>query len=292
MNSYVQIRACPNPNNFFDELIPESGLEVHGWRLFIRRIPMPIPDMDGRIASVDTTWNWLYAESDYEEAQLMRFTQDKLPTFRQLIRALAGVRHTHLSGGMEFSMYFEEFVKDGVCRNIAPYHVNVGVGVLNVRVKDADGNVVFDAKEAEAEQARQALQDAKDELRITSTSFVKHLGDDYFRRAWESFSLAFGADEHAINHLYDVRDAVTEKFGKEELARQALNLTKAEWSNFGKIFNDGAVEGGRHNGKHPAPLRPMTKEQRTQVISFARAMLFAYGRYLENQEAAAREQAT
>ncbi|PAJ86377.1 hypothetical protein DF159_21230 [Burkholderia ubonensis] len=290
MTSFVRVRACPNPNNFFDEIVPENGLTVCDWRLTIRRIAVPGIDPSGAHTVVDTAW--LYAESDYDEAQLARFRHDKLATFMQIVQALAGLRRMHLTGGVQFSMFFEEFVKDGVSRNIEPHQVNIGVGILRVRATDATGTVVFDARAMEVEQARRALQDAKNELRMTGASVVKHLGDDFFRRAWESFNLAFGADEHAINHLYDVRDAVTAKFGKDDQARKALGIHKSEWSEFGKIFNDGAVKGGRHNGKHPAPLRPMSREQRDQIIRFAKELLRAYGRYLDNQAIAPQEQAT
>ncbi len=287
ITSYVQLRACPNPNNFFDEIIPDIGLGVAGWRLTIRRIPTSVGDPAEGHTFVDIAW--LYAESDYDETQLVRFRKDKLPSFMQIVQALAGLRRMHLSGEIEFSMFFKEFVKGGVTRNIEPYKLDVGVDILRTRVTDATGAVIFDAEVEAAERVRRALQDAKNELQVTSKAVVKHLGDEFFRRAWESFNLAFGKDEHAINHLFDVRDAVLGKFGKEEAARDALGIHKKEWSDFGKIFNDGAVIGGRHNGKHPAPLKPMTYDQRAQSMRFAKNLLLAYGRYLENQAAPASE---
>lgn len=281
ITSYIQLRGCPNPNNFFDEIIPDSGLSVGDWRLTIRKIPTFVGDPGEKHPFVDIAW--LYAESDYEETQLAYFRRDKLPSFMQIIQALAGIRRMHLSGAVEFSMFFEDFVKGGVSQNIEPYQLNVGVDILRVRTTDATGVVIFDTEAEAAERARRALQDAKNELLVTAKTVIKHLGDDFFRRAWESFNLAFGEDEHAINHLFDVRDAVLGKFGKEELARNSLGIHKKEWSDFGKIFNDGAVIGGRHNGKHPAPLKPMTYDQRAQSIRFAKNLLLAYGRHLDNQ---------
>jgi hypothetical protein len=178
-------------------------------------------------------------------------------------------------------MSFEEFVKEGISRNIEPYKINVGIDILNMRVLDASGKVVFNAVKAEAKRALQSLRNTKDELRDISAGIAKHLGDDYFRRAWESFSLAHGANQHAIGHLYDVRDAIAKKFGSEDKAREVLNLGKNEWSEFGRIFNADSVEGGRHNGKHPTSLKPMTNEQRTSVMQFAKTMLFAYSNYLD-----------
>lgn len=287
VTSYVQIRACPNPNNFFDEVIPKDGINIGDWRLSIRTISMPILNSSEGDTLVDTAW--LYAESDYEEAQLARFRQDKLLSFMQIVQALAGVRRMHLSGEIKFSMFFEEFVKDGITRNIEPYTFDVGTNIHRVRVTDVTGTVVFDSATEEAELAQRALQEAKNELRVTAEAVTKHLVDDFFRRAWESFNLAFGKDDHAINHLYDVRDAVVSKFKNGNLARNALGIYEKDWKDFGMIFNDGAVIGGRHNGKHSAPLIPMTHEQRARATRFAKNMLFAYGRYLDNQTATASE---
>jgi hypothetical protein len=287
MTSYVQVRACPNPNNFFDEIIPANGIKIGEWRFNIRRISMPVFNLSEGENFVDMAW--LYAESVYDEAQLARFRQDKLPPFMQIVQALAGLRRMHLPGEIKFSMFFEEFVKDGVIGNIKPYNIEIGVNILRARVTDAAESVVFDTEADAAERAQRALQDAKNELRVTAETVAKHLGDDFFRRSWESFNLAFGKDEHAINHLFDVRDAVLGKFEKEDVARKALGIYKKEWSEFGKIFNDGAVIGGRHNGKYPDPLKPMTQDQRFRAILFAKNLLLAYGRYLDDQSAAVSE---
>ncbi|WP_155631652.1 hypothetical protein [Burkholderia cepacia] len=67
MTSYVQVRACPNPNSFFDEIIPDDGINVGDWRLTIRRISMPVGDPSEGHTFVDTAW--LYAESDYDEGK-------------------------------------------------------------------------------------------------------------------------------------------------------------------------------------------------------------------------------
>jgi hypothetical protein len=203
-----------------------------------------------------------------------------LQVYKQLIHGLVGIRKIRLPGDVEFSMSFEEFVKDGVSRNIEPYKINVGIGILNIRVLNANGEVIFDAAKAEMDRALQSLKKAKDELRELSAGITKYLGDDYFRRAWESFGLAHGTNQHAIGHLYDVRDAIAKKFGSEDKAREVLNLKKDEWSEFGKIFNADSVQGGRHNGKHLTPVKPMTDEQRALVMQFAKTMLFAYGNYL------------
>lgn len=232
MTSYVQVRACPSPNNFFDEIIPDDGIKIGEWRFTIRRISMLADNLPEGKDFVDIAW--LYAESDYDEAQLAGFRQDKLPSFMQIVQALAGLRRVHISGEIKFSMFFEEFVKDGVVRNVEPYRLEIGVDIRLIRVTDGAGSVVFDAEAHAAERAQRARQDAKNELRVTAEAVARHLGDDFFRRSWESFNLAFGKDEHAINHLFDVRDAVLGKFEKEEVARKALGIPKRSGTTSGK----------------------------------------------------------
>src|SRR5476649_974683 len=90
MTSYVQVRACPNPNNFFDEIIPDDGIEIGEWRFIIRRLSMFADNLPEGKDFVDIAW--LYAESDCEEAQLARFRQDKLPSFMQIVQCMAGLQ--------------------------------------------------------------------------------------------------------------------------------------------------------------------------------------------------------
>lgn len=279
MSSYIRIRVCPNPNNFFDEVIPEGGIEALGWRIFLKKISVPATGNDGKEIFVDS--KWLYAESDCDEERLSVLVPEKLPAFRQLVQALIGIREVRLSGNVDFPMIYKEFVKEGVTRNIEIYKINIGVEILNLRILAASGKVEFDAAKAEANRALQSVNVAKAELYELSIDIVKHLSDAFFCRSWESFGLAHGADEHSISHLYDVRDSIAKVFGSEENARKILCLDKDEWSRFGKIFNAESVVGGRHNGKHPTPLKPMSMEERSFVMKFAKTMLFAYGSYLD-----------
>lgn len=287
MSSFVRVRACPNPNTFFDEVIPAQDLSVDGWKLEIRRLPSVGQDKEGKDAIFDVAW--LYAESNYEEEKLPTYRTNKLPELNQILQSLAGIRQLALAGDVSYGIICHDFVKDGVCSNVEPFKINVGIGILNHRTTDADRNVLFDAKINEAEQARQALFATKEELRIRSAGIIKHFGDGLFRRTWESFSLALRTNDHDIGHLYDVRDALIRKFGNENAALQALDLSRREWNEFGKIFNNGAVLGGRHNGMHPAPMKPMTAEQRAKVIGFAKTMLFAFCDYLEAEKVVSAE---
>lgn len=286
-NSFARISAFVSPKDFFDEIIPRNGIEVAPWRIYTSRTKIPVHEKDGSMCLHDTTR--IFAETEYKEERLSHFDKEMLPNIRQIIKALVGLRTAHLPGNVFFCLCSQDFVKDGVSRNMHPIQINLGVNI-RLRTVAIDGAVVYDSEKEEAEQKKREieqdialLRDIKDELKAKSAKYVNHLGDEYFRRAWESFALALTSNKQGITHLYDIRDAIQKKFKTEVIARKTLNLKKEDWSRFGSIYNNGPIEGGRHLGAHPAPLKPMTDDLRRFVVDFAKTMLFAYGDYLNDQ---------
>lgn len=239
MTCVISIRACPVPNDFFDELIPEEGLEAQGWRLSIQRISTPTnskahPD---NFVSV----RWLCAEFDCDFETIKDTLKTQRPKLEQVLRFLTGMRKTYFIESVRYSMYFEDYVNDGVRGNIHPIHIPIGVTIQNVQSKDEAGNVLFDAKVFEAEQAEKRRLAAKSDLKTQVSRNIKFISDPHFRRAWESYSLALGSDEHAIGHLFDVREAASERFDD---ARKVLGFSNIQWRDFGLLFNNSPVYGG------------------------------------------------
>src|SRR5690606_11439319 len=116
---------------------------------------------------------------------------------------------------------------------------------------------------------------AKSEVKKIA-KYVRFLGDPYFRRGWESYSLALAEHDHAIRHIYDLRDAAKKRLGN---AQKLLGISDDEWSRFGKVLNNQPVKGGRHNGMQPEPMRPLTEEERTFLLRFAEKLLYAFGNF-------------
>lgn len=280
MTCFISIRACPNPNDFFDEFLSDEGQTFQGWRLSIRKISSPT--MSDKTPDTFVDVRWLHAEFDCEPEQVKETLQAQLPELQQFIRVLAGVRSNHFNQGLRFSMYFEEYIHDGVLHMIHPFKVDAGIGVLNVQFLDGNGTVLSDAKAFEARQAEARRQAAKRELRVLAANIIPLLDDPQFRRAWESYSLAQGSDNYAIGHLYDIREAAEKRFGN---AQKVLKLCENEWGRFGKLFNGAPVMGGRHNGVHSAPLRSLTPNEKTQAMIFAKKMLDAFAKELESRAA-------
>ncbi|WP_346833984.1 hypothetical protein ABDZ23_11940 [Pseudomonas koreensis] len=286
MNSFIRIRASAKPADFFDEVIPDEGYELNGWRFTRYQIPDFMPTPDG--PDVEVISRWLYAETESEPGEWEATLHAKRPALDQALNVLAAIRQARMTEALEFTMWFEDYVHDGRTGSIKPFQIGICVGVQNVQTIDAKGNVIFDAQIAqETHDREQALKDrraAKIEVQ-NLVKYVKLLGNPAFRRAWESYRLARGDDAHAMSHIYDLREAAKKAV---DGAQKKLGFSINEWKRFGLILNDQAVEGGRHNGLNIEPMRPLTTEERCFLLKFGERLLFAVGDHLEADEQAAK----
>jgi hypothetical protein len=83
-------------------------------------------------------------------------------------------------------------------------------------------------------------------------------------------------------HLYEIRDALSTKFGGERGVRAALlGISSSDWSMLGRLANDEPIRQGRHRGHHAGALRGATETELAQARAIARRMIDAYLRYLE-----------
>lgn len=282
MNSFIRIRASAKPADFFDEVIPEDGCELNGWRFKRHQIPDVMQTPEG--PDVEVVSRWLYAETECEPGEWQATLNAKRPALNQALRVFAAIRQARISESLKFTMWFEDKVHDGVTGSIKPFQIGIGIGIQNVRKIDANGNVIFDARKAQdahdREQSLKARTAGKTEVQRLA-KYVKFLSNPAFCRAWESYQLARGDYAHAMSHMYDLREAAIKAVGD---ARKKLGFSQNEWKRFGLILNDQAVEGGRHNGLNTDPMRPLTAKERNFLLEFGERLILALGDYLEAEE--------
>ncbi len=60
-------------------------------------------------------------------------------------------------------------------------------------------------------------------------------------------------------HLYEVREALSVKFGGKKTVRSKLGISSPDWSRFGQICHTEPLRQGRHRGKRGGPLRDATE---------------------------------
>jgi hypothetical protein len=83
-------------------------------------------------------------------------------------------------------------------------------------------------------------------------------------------------------HLYEIRDALSVKFGSDRSARAALAITSSQWSRLGQLCNDEPLRQGRHRGKTGGALRDASVDELFEARRIACDMILAYLRYLKN----------
>ena len=145
------------------------------------------------------------------------------------------------------------------------------VSAVDLVVKDKDGNIISDSR-----------KERIDKVRRLSELIAKHRPKDkVLNSVLISHQTALEDPHNELVHLYEIRDALSDKFGGENNARAELTVTKAKWSRLGKLANDEPLRQGRHRGRKVRELRDATKSELAEARSIARTMIEAYLEYLE-----------
>jgi hypothetical protein len=96
-----------------------------------------------------------------------------------------------------------------------------------------------------------------------------------------SYSAGVRDPVNELVHLYEIRDALSVKFGGEIRVRSALAITASQWSRFEQLSNSEPLRQGRHRGKTGETLRDASESELIEARCIARAMIEAYLQYLE-----------
>jgi len=99
-----------------------------------------------------------------------------------------------------------------------------------------------------------------------------------------SYKSAMNDPNNELVHLYEIRDALSKKFGDGDKNKtcKALNISTTQWSQLGNLTNNPSLRQGRHRGKNPGTLRNATVEELTEARNIALLFVEAYFKYLES----------
>ncbi len=138
-------------------------------------------------------------------------------------------------------------------------------------ITDKDGKVIVDSKKDRIEKKKKLARLAEKYRRsdLTAASLL------------DSYNMAVNEPNNELVHLYEIRDALSKKFGSKSASLRALNIIPEEWSQLGLIANDKPLKQGRHRGKNPGTLRDATESELKEARNIARALVEAYLLYLE-----------
>ncbi len=157
-------------------------------------------------------------------------------------------------------------------------HVSIRVGSAalvmtghrpDIVIADRNGAVIRDTK-------AERIAEETETLNLLVSKAGQH---PTIRVVLQSYSRCVSDPDDELVHLYEVRDALSAHYGGEALARQALQIPKAEWKRLGVLANVKAIEQGRHRGKHLA-RRPATGAELTEAREIVRGWIMIFARQL------------
>lgn len=109
--------------------------------------------------------------------------------------------------------------------------------------------------------------------------------DTTLQQMLKSYDQAVNDPENELVHLYEIRDALTAKFGKSAKAIKTLGI-KTQWHELGGIANDLPLNQGRHRGKSAGQLRDAERAELIKARELAFLFIEKYLRYLDSENEA------
>jgi len=152
-----------------------------------------------------------------------------------------------------------------------PARIVISGGTVDFRVTDKDGNVISDSKRDRIEKKKSLAE------LVTS----HRASDALLGSLLRSHTAAVRDPNNELVHLYEIREALSRKFGGESATRTALGISASQWSRLGQLCNNEPLRQGRHCGKADGALRDATERELTEARSIARVMIEAYLQHLE-----------
>jgi hypothetical protein len=144
---------------------------------------------------------------------------------------------------------------------------------VDTLVTDADGTVIHDSRRVRLNRQRE----------LADLFIAAGAEDSLLTYLVEALQRARQRPDYELLHLYEIRDAVSKRFGADKRARKKLGISKDDWSFLGRLANHEPLEGSRHRGEHlagGAPLPPPTSDQLHRARAIAVAIIEAYARWI------------
>lgn len=146
----------------------------------------------------------------------------------------------------------------------------LSAGSLDIQITDKDESIVSDSRKDRIEKKKNFTE-----------LVARHCADTVLAALLGSYEAAVHDPNNELLHLYEIRDALADKFGKANTARNKLLITTTQWSRLGQLCNNEPLYQGRHRGKANGVLRDATESELSEARGIAIAMIKGYLQYIE-----------
>lgn len=215
------------------------------------------------------------------EAKIESAIFDSNPSFRQMLQGSLNDRFmavqllTHRPYELSKSRIIRLY-PDGrrdISIELESACIVMSCGSVDVQVTDKEGNIISDSK-------RDRIERKKGLAELVATH---RASDGLLGAMLRSYDAGVRDPNNELVHLYEIRDALSVKFGSENSVRAALAITSSQWSRFGQLCNHEPLRQGRHRGKTGEALRDASEDELVESRGIARAMIESYLQYLEGR---------
>lgn len=251
MNSTIILEWTFTPSDYFEEIIEITSQD---YRMTI--------GMGTVVARIDSEF------------------YDSNPSTRQMMHSSLNGRFSgaQLLAHRRYELYQSTITRmrpDG--RKVIEVEMHSGIsfssGITDIVITDMDGNVVSDTRRDRIEKKK----------RLAELVSIYSATDSLLRVMLKSYDNAVHDPDNELVYLYEIRDALRNKFGGEQYAKTELGITKTQWSRLGDLCNNEPLRQGRHRGISGEALRDATESELTESRDISRHMIEAYLQYLERQ---------
>lgn len=154
-----------------------------------------------------------------------------------------------------------------------PITIKTSTGMVDIILKDKDGHVISDSKQERLDKQKWIAL-AMDKFRSA---------DETLDQMLKSHQMAANDPDNELVHLYEVRDALSKKFGDQTKAKKHLSITEGDWNTLGDLANNQPLKQGRHRGKSAGILRDATASELELARKITQILIEKYLKYLEQE---------
>ena len=90
--------------------------------------------------------------------------------------------------------------------------------------------------------------------------------------------------ENEFVYLYEIRDALVDRFGNEKNAIDAIKVSRKSFRRLRQLACNEPLAQGRHRGEHVGKIRAATEVEIAEARTIARKMIMNYLLYIDNKK--------
>lgn len=152
---------------------------------------------------------------------------------------------------------------------IEPAKIKITGGEVDFSITTKDGKII-DTK-------RDRIEKKKAIAELVS----KHASEDIVLALLRSYEDSVRDPNNELVYLYEIRDALCDKFGNEKEVRDKLGISLKKLSHFRQLCCSEPLRQGRHRGLTYVSLREAKEAELSEVRETAKNMIEGYLRYLD-----------